>query len=623
MKNIRIKQQNVLFGLVCIVGLLCASCEEEFLDTEPQSFFTPSNALDNPAGFNSLLSRALYNIRTEYYGDGAPMITENIFSEVAVEGTTDKSGPAQDLNAQILPDASLNSNNSNRIGWFWDTFYENIKFANTVIGRIEDAEFDSEEQKADILGRAMFHRAFAYYRLTHQFGDVPLVLEEVGSPKLDFTSTERDVILNFIKDELDMAVTMVNEKSNGGEVNRGVVLHLLTKVNLAVTDFPAAIASANQLINDSGYALMTSRFGSSAGDATKDVTWDLHQVENKSLPANTETILAGVDRLEFQDVGAANDFGNGTSVMRQATPLWWRFINTPDGQNGMSDEPGITIDQVNAIGRGIGRNRGTAYSTIEIWEDSNDDERHKLGNWLDMEDLVYNAPSLQDSGNSFYGENLELYLPDGTPLCSDTIRNWYGFPRYKLFVADPTAVKPGGGHGDWYIYRLAETYLLRAEAHFWNGDATSAAADINAIRERANADPITAADVNMDFILDERARELYYEENRNTELTRIAYIFAKIGTAAYNGQSYGLNDFSTKNFWFDRIMEVTDFYNVPDLRTVFGVSFTMSPFHVLWPVPAPAINANTQGRINQNLGYPGAENNVAPLTAIPTPETEN
>ncbi|MEM9142468.1 MAG: RagB/SusD family nutrient uptake outer membrane protein, partial [Bacteroidota bacterium] len=439
------------------------------------------------------------------------------------------------------------------------------------------------------------------------------------TPRLDFVSTERDVILDFIQTELNEAVNMVNENSNGGEVNRGVVLHLLTKVNLAVGDFTEAINTATQLIDGSGYALMTNRFGSTAGDASKDVTWDLHQVENKSLPGNTEVILAGVDRLDFRDVGAANDFGNGTSIMRQATPLWWRFINTPDGQNGMSDEPNITIDQVNQIGRGIGRNRGTRYSTIDIWEDANNDQRHNRdnGNWIDMEDLVYNAPSLEAAGNSFYGQNLQLYLPDGTPLCSDTIRNWYGFPRYKLFVPDPTNVKPAGGHGDWYIHRLAETYLLRAEAHFWNNDNVSAAADINAVRERADADPITAADVDMDYILDERARELYYEENRNTELTRIAFIFARTGRTAYNGQTYNLDGFSTKSFWFDRIMEVTDFYNVPGLRTVFGVQFTMSPYHVLWPVPAGAINANTQGRINQNEGYPGFENNIPPLTSIP------
>ncbi|MCY4215989.1 MAG: RagB/SusD family nutrient uptake outer membrane protein [Flavobacteriaceae bacterium] len=615
MKKIPSNQIRNLLILTCINTLLLLSCSEEFLDAEPQSFFTPSNALNTPDGLNSVLSRALVNIRQEYYGDGTPMITENIFSEVAIEGTTDKAGPAQDLNLQILPDANLNSENSNRIGWFWENFYENIKFANTVLDRLENAEFESQQQRDDIAGRAMFHRAYAYYRLTHQFGNIPLVLNELTTPKLDFVTTHRDVILEFIKSELEQAVNMVSPSSPGGEVNQAAVLHLLTKVNLAVGDFTGAIESSSQLINGSAYALMTDRFGSDAGDSSKDVTWDLHQVENKSIPDNTEVILAGVDRLEFRDVGAV---GSGTSVMRQATPLWWRFINTPDGQNGMSDRPGIAIDQVNQIGRGIGRNRGTRYSTKDIWVNSNNDERHKLGNWLDMEDLVYNAPSLEEAGNSYFGKNLQLYLPDGTPLCSDTIRNWYGFPRYKLFVPDPTRVKPSGGHGDWYIYRLAETYLLRAEAHFWNNDNDSAANDINAIRARAKADPITSADVNIDYILDERARELYYEENRNTELTRIAYIFARTGKTAYNGQTYSLDNFSTKNFWFDRIIEVTDFYNIPEVKTVFGVQFTMSPFHVLWPIPAPVINANTQGVINQNEGYPGTENNIPPLTNIPT-----
>ncbi|WP_149304526.1 RagB/SusD family nutrient uptake outer membrane protein [Pareuzebyella sediminis] len=613
MKNNPNNRILAIFSTVCLMAVFLTSCEEEFLDAEPQSFFTPSNALDTPDGLNSILSQAMRNLRAEYYGDGAPMITENVFSEVSVEGTTDKSGPAQDLNLLILPDANLNSANTNRIGWFWQEFYKAIKYANTVIGRLDDAEFESEAQKNDILGRALFHRAYRYYRLTQQFGDIPLILEEVTSPRLDFVSTSRETILEKIKEDLNRAVPMVSETANNGDVNRAAVQHLLTKVNLALGDFDEAIASASAVIDGGGYALMTERFGVDAGDPTKDVTWDLHQVENKSIPGNTEAILNVIDRLGYEDNG---DFGGGTSIMRQAVPLWWRFINTPDGQNGMSDNPGIEIDQVLQYGRGIGRNRGTAYSTEQIWDNANNDERFKDGNWVEMEDMLYNAPSLKDAGNPYYGENLELYLPDGTPLCSDTIRNWYDFPHYKLYVDDPLAVKPSGGHGDWYVYRLAETYLLRAEAYFWKDNLAAAAADINAVRLRAKADPITAAEVNIDYILDERARELYYEENRKTELTRIAFIFAKTGKTAYNGQSYSLDNFSQKNFWYDRIMEVTDFYNI-GLKTIHGDEYTMSPYHVLWPVPASAINANTQGHINQNEGYPGAESNVPPLTTIP------
>jgi hypothetical protein len=186
-----------------------------------------------------------------------------------------------------------------------------------------------------------------------------------------------------------------------------------------------------------------------------------------------------------------------------------------------------------------------------------------------------------------------------------------------LYIPDPEASRPAGGYSDWYVFRLAETYLLRAEANFWKGDLAAAAADINAIRNRAGAADILPGDVNIGTILDERVRELYYEENRNTELTRMAFIFAMTGKTAYNGKTYNLDNFHESNFWYDRIMEKTDFYN-QSVFTIHGDEYTMSPYHSLYPIPASAINANTQGRINQNKGYPGAEKNVPPLTEIPS-----
>ena len=604
MKNIKIKSILAAFMMLAMIF----GCKEEFLDPEPLSFYTPDNALNDADGMYALLSGAHRRLRAEWYGDGAPIITENIFSEVAIEGTTDKSGPAQDLNLLIVPDANLNSANTNRIGWFWNEFYENIKLANTVVTRIDDAEYESDAERSAVLGTAYFHRAYAYYRLTQQFGDVPLLLEELTTPKLDFVSTARMTILDKMKDDLEDAAQWVPADVAVGEVSKGAVNHLLAKVNLARADFDGAIAAASDVINGP-YALMTERFGVDKDDASKNVIWDLHRPENKSF--NSEGILLSVSRLEFEGAGSASK----TSAMRQAVPLWWRFINTPDGFNGMSDNPNAEIPHVLAYGRGIGRNRGVPYSTIDIWTDDTD-LRHAPGNWVDMEDITYNAPSLKDNGSTYYDKPLELKNSAGVVLCSDTIRNWYGWPQYKLFIPDPTASKPSGGHADWYIFRLAETYLLRAEAYFWKGELGSAADDINMIRSRAEAPTIVAGDVNIDMILDERARELYYEEPRNTELTRISFIFAMTGKTAYNGKTYSMNDFHLDNFWYDRITETTNFYN-KGVFTIHGDEYTMSPYHVLFPVPASSINGNTQGVINQNLGYPGAENNIPPATSLP------
>ena len=140
---------------------------------------------------------------------------------------------------------------------------------------------------------------------------------------------------------------------------------------------------------------------------------------------------------------------------------------------------------------------------------------------MNMEDLVYNEPKLEGK-NKYYGKPLQLYGETGQLLCKDTIRSWFGWPHYKLFIPDPDRVdQPEGGNTDWYVYRLAETYLLRAEAYCWKGDAASlqkAADDVNEVRNRAGAGDLAASDMNIGTILDERARELYYEEPRKTEL---------------------------------------------------------------------------------------------------------
>ena len=609
-KNIENLMKALLTATLVIVTM--TGCDEEFLDPDPLSFYTPDNALGDADGMYALLMGASRRMNAEWYGDGAPIITENIFSEVAVEGTTDKTGPAQDLNLLILPDAPLNSADRNRIGWYWQEFYENIKLANTVVSRIDVPTYQSEEERNAVLGTAYFHRAYAYYRLTQQFGDVPLLLEELTTPKLDFRSTARMTILQKMQTDLEFAAQWVPASVAVGEVSKGAVNHLLAKVSLALADFDGAIAAATAVI-DGPYSLQTARYGVDASDATKNVIWDIHRPENKAT--NPGMILLSVSRLEF----AGNGSQTSTSAMRQAVPLWWRFINTPDGFNGMSDSPDAEIPYVLQFGRGIGRNRGVPYSTQYIWNDPNDpgdlDLRHAPGNWMDMEDLTYNAESLKTNGSTFYNQNLQLRNTSGTVLCSDTIRNWYGWPHYKLFIPDPTASRPAGGHSDWYVFRLAETYLLRAEAYFWNNQLQLAADDINMVRNRAGAPDMPAGDVNIGTILDERARELYYEEPRNTELTRIAFILAMTGKTAYNGKTYTMGNFHTDNFWYDRIMETTDFYN-KGVITIHGDEYTMSPYHVLYPIPASSINGNTQGRINQNLGYPGAEKNVEPLTTI-------
>ena len=84
----------------------------------------------------------------------------------------------------------------------------------------------------------------------------------------------------------------------------------------------------------------------------------------------------------------------------------------------------------------------------------------------------------------------------------------------------------------------------------------------------------------------------------------------------YNGKTYSTNNFSAANFYFDRVMDKNVFYK-NNIKNVRGDAYTMSPYHVLWPIPRNAILANSLNQLNQNIGYAGSEKNKPALDKIP------
>jgi len=247
--------------------------------------------------------------------------------------------------------------------------------------------------------------------------------------------------------------------------------------------------------------------------------------------------------------------------------------------------------------------------------------RHKRGNWMRMEDLVYNASKTLKGKSPYYGKPLQFKDDKGKILNSDTIMNWFEWPHYKAYQNSPLQSVPTGGANDMYIFRLAETYLLRAEAYWWKGDFSNAMKDINSVRTRAGCAPYSdASKIDIGTVLDERARELFYEEPRKTVLTSISYLFAKTGKS-YGGKIYSLANIGKDNFFYDRVIKLNNFYN-KGVINISATEYTISPYHILWPIPQQAISANVQGVINQNYGYDGYGNNKIPLDKI-DPEDDN
>jgi hypothetical protein len=263
---------------------------------------------------------------------------------------------------------------------------------------------------------------------------------------------------------------------------------------------------------------------------------------------------------------------------------------------------------LDSLGIGNANVRLTGYCQYGLWSYKGDswkttpDLRRSDINWVDTHELKYNNPASVD-----YGKQVNIaYLAN--PI--DTFKHVYAMPHYIMFnLMDDPKARTVGGNGDWYIFRLAETYLLRAEAYYWKNQTGLAAADINKIREHAKALPVSAGEVTIDFIMNERARELFAEEPRHSELVRVSYIMAKSNLGGYS-----LSNFSQKNIFYDRVMKYNNTYEKK--IQLLGNTANMAPFHVLWPIPSLVITANTKGVINQNAGYDGAEKNIPPLTKI-------
>ena len=195
-----------------------------------------------------------------------------------------------------------------------------------------------------------------------------------------------------------------------------------------------------------------------------------------------------------------------------------------------------------------------------------------------------------------------------TVTASDTINIT---PRYWKFSDDKHVIQNNNCYydADWYLVRIAETYLLRAEARLAQGNKSGAAEDINVLRNRAGAKPCSASDVNIDYILDERVRELFGEEQRWITLSRLSCNPA----ATYVTECYPTQDNTTSNTLYERTRKYGwGFEN--DVTAGRRETYTdalgntrhrpnIQPFNYVLPIPIQIINSNKDREIKQNYGY--------------------
>ncbi|PVH25757.1 RagB/SusD family nutrient uptake outer membrane protein [Sphingobacterium corticibacter] len=655
MKNIQQRSSRLSYSIAAILSgiMLISSCSKDFLKPNPLSIYEPAATFSTESGLMSAMAICDRHLKLYWATEHNEMLTlgtEYIFSELMVAGATDKRNMLCDVANMLTPTSETglqNLDRTNSIWYMWQETYKGISYANTIIQFVDRVEGLDENIKNAYKGRAYFHRAFRYMALVFQFGDIPLVSKLLEVPKQNYRSTERDAILQMLIQDMEFAVEWVptqQETNLIGLVNKGACRMLLTKLYLAMGEYQKAKDQTDILINQSGYSLMTNTFGTfnPGGEArtwpiTRNVIWDMHRAENKLIAANKEVIMGMPNR------GSDAESFSQMLTMRILYPFVFdNRVQAPDGRQAMlnvrrnSGDYNPLYDYMRSFGRGISTFRPTYFQTHAVWNVNGQvdatDLRHSssTGNWIRMEDYKVN-----NKASAQFGQNLTLFHPTtGALLCSDTIRRWFDVPHYKFFLNDPVNEAnivgsdglrgaTNGGIADWYLYRLAEAYLLRAEAKYYlNPNDGTIKDDLNIIRQRAQCTQLYQGAVTIGDIMNERARELYWEEWRNVELKRVSLCLARSGQPDEWGNTYSLANFDKQSgtddaggsYWYQRINHYSMYNKGPIQINATGNSnpnYTMDKKNMYWPIPYAAITANTKGVLSQNFGYDGYDAGVA------------
>ncbi|GAA3597520.1 RagB/SusD family nutrient uptake outer membrane protein [Flavivirga amylovorans] len=557
MKNIR-DIVKVLFLAVILV-----SCnEKEFLEETPFDFYSPENSYTTPDQIDLAIVRLYKDSQTVFVG--------GVVNTFAFFYTTDVGYDAIATTHQLNSWSDKITPETGEVEWMWENLYKIVANANTILSRIGAVEYPSEAARNAKIGEAKFFRALAYRTLGILYGGVPLSLEEITAPKRDFVrDTQANVFAQVINDLEEAVLNLpdADEVEQDGRISKGAANHLLAEMYIINQEYDKAIAAATAVIDNPNYELMTQRFGSRISEPG-DVYWDLFRRGNvnrgkEGSSVNREAIW--VAQYEHLALGG----GDPDNFARFLAPLYWQ-LKDDNGENiffSHSSQNG---------GRGIGWWAASDYMLNQVWANSNNDMRNSEYNII--RDVVVDNPN-----SAYFGQMMVASgAIDNYP---NTINRWWSAIFAKSnpignfpddVIADPETGETNNGAGstfnDRYMMRLAETYLLRAEAYILKGDQASAAIDINAVRARVNADPVMEADVDMDYLLDERARELFTEEFRLLTLMRMGKIVERVRqhNPMHNGQyeSFIIND--TQN---------------------------------LWPIPISEIITNTEAVLEQNPGY--------------------
>jgi len=513
----KIKLSALLF-----IASITVSCDN-FLEEKNQSNITAENYFVTADGYRSLVNAAYSTLRT-VWGDEPWLycLGTDIFTRGESELIGGSYGGRDTQSRQLNEYAELDAENPCVKDHYADLYYS-IQACNTALARANAVNGISETEIVQSNAEVRFLRAYYYFLLVEQFGDVPLVEDEITSAITHFDRIPEADIYKYIINELSVVVSKLPIKAaEFGRATQGACKNLLSLVYLTrgyksyadSDDFTKAASLADEVINSGEYRLLPS----------------FQEVFKEGNEINDEIIFS----VQYDAKSLGGDINNGSG--QNAMFGWELWSKIPSGFEIYNTtynwhKPQFTPTQFLYSLYNTDSDSRYDVTFLSEYYATKDDGKVKAGDLrvyfphYDKEFTVNNSLAIMAEHPNAIIITKELWKQDIENIGGSGI-----FPMIWKFF-DSTAPWPSNnqsysGTRDIFLFRLAETYLIASEAYLQAGDKSKAAERLNAVRKRA-AIPghekdmiINEADIDINTILDERARELAGEYKRWPDLKR-------------------------------------------------------------------------------------------------------